>query len=158
MSHNADHLVFNAIRDAMEIENRKKSVEPKSDIIKVDAFFVILAIVWISILCSACCAETGIASYYTVESCHKEGTSGRMANGELLKDTDMVAASWFYPFGARLVVRNTSNNKSCVVTVKDRGPAKSLVRKGRIIDLSKQAMLALDGIKQGVITVSVEKL
>ena len=41
---------------------------------------------------------TGTASYYTVASCAREGTSGIMANGRRLNDEKLTAASWFYPF------------------------------------------------------------
>jgi rare lipoprotein A len=103
-------------------------------------------------------AETGTASYYTRASCLREGTSGICANGEVLNDNDYTAASWFYRFGTVLLVTNLSNGKQVRARVTDRGPAKRLVKKGRIIDLSYAAMSELGGISQGIIKVRVEKI
>jgi len=100
----------------------------------------------------------GEASYFTVKSCLREGTSGIMANGEALDDTKLVCASWFYPFGARLRVTASRSGRSVVVVVSDRGPAKRLVEKGRIIDLSQAAFEAIADLKDGVIAVKTELL
>lgn len=100
----------------------------------------------------------GEASYYTKASCLREGTSGIMANGKALDDTKLTCASWFYPFGTRLRVTASRNNRSVVVVVSDRGPAKRLVQKGRIIDLSQAAFEALADLKLGVILVKTEVL
>jgi rare lipoprotein A len=82
-----------------------------------------------------------------------------MANGKKLEDYNVLtAAMWGVPFGTRVLVRNLTNNKSCVVVITDRGPAKRLVRKGRIIDLNYEAMYRLDGIPQGVIPCKVEEV
>jgi len=99
-------------------------------------------------------AET--ASYYTVDSCRREGTSGIMANGEVLNDEAFTCASWDYPFGTSLRIRNKENGKSVVVTVTDRGPNRRLYRQGRTIDLSKRAFSEIANIKQGVIEIEVE--
>lgn len=96
------------------------------------------------------------ASYYTYASCIREGTSGIMANGRRLQDEGIcTAAMWKVPFGQKVKVRNIKNNREIIVTITDRGPAKRLVRKGRIIDLNYEAMRQLDGIKQGVIQVEI---
>ena len=99
---------------------------------------------------------TGTASYYTVASCLREGTSGIMANGKELVDENYTCATWGHRFGTILKVTRTDTGRSTRVVVSDRGPAKSLYRKGRIIDLSYAAMHSLDGCKQGVIPVTVE--
>ena len=89
------------------------------------------------------------ASYYTYESCVREGTSGVWtASGERYNENDFTCASWDYSFGQRLLVTNVGNGRQVIVRVNDRGPAKRLYKKGRIIDLSYAAMCALDGIKQ----------
>lgn len=98
------------------------------------------------------------ASYYTITSCLKEGTSGIMACGERLNDDSYICASWDYPFGTRLLVTNLANGKKVVVVVKDRGPAKRLYKQGRKIDLSYKAMCELDGIRKGIIQVQIEKV
>jgi rare lipoprotein A len=96
------------------------------------------------------------ASYYTTASCRREGTSGIMANGRRLQDEGVcTAAMWKVPFGTKVRVRNIENNKEVVVTITDRGPAKRLVRRGRIIDLNYEAMRRLDGIRKGLIQVEI---
>jgi rare lipoprotein A len=101
---------------------------------------------------------TGTATYYTIASCLKESGQYRMANGSLLDDEKYTAASWFFSFGDKVKVINRSNGKFVIVTITDRGPAKRLVRRGKIIDLSKAAFQALADLRQGVIPVKVEKI
>lgn len=111
-----------------------------------------------TLFASSLWAETGTASYYTRASCLREGTSGICANGEVLNDNDLTAASWFYRFGTILLVTNLSNGKQVKVRVNDRGPAKRLVRQGRVLDLSRAAFLALDKLSKGIINVKVERV
>jgi rare lipoprotein A (peptidoglycan hydrolase) len=101
---------------------------------------------------------TGKATYYTYDSCIREGNSGICANGEKLNDNAYIAASWFYKFGTQLRVTNTENGKSVIVRVADRGPSKRLVKKGKIIDLSKAAFKSIGSLKLGVINVKVEEV
>lgn len=101
---------------------------------------------------------TGKATYYTVASCLREGTSGICANGEKLNDNAYICASWFYKFGTRLRVTNIDNGKYVIVRVADRGPSKRLVRKGKIIDLSKAAFKSIASLKSGVVNVRVEAI
>jgi rare lipoprotein A len=137
-----------------------KSFKPK--IVKrrnwfwIDITAFILFIAFLFCCAKAFGAEVGTASYYTVASCLREGTSGVMANGERLNDESLVCASWFYPFGTTLRITNVHNGKNVIVTVKDRGPAKRLVKKGRIIDLSKMAFSRIAKLTDGVVAVSVE--
>jgi len=96
------------------------------------------------------------ASYYTYASCIREGTSGIMANGRRLQDEGVcTAAMWGVKFGTKVKVKNIKNSKEVIVTITDRGPAKRLVRQGRIIDLNLEAMRRLDGIKRGLIQVEI---
>lgn len=93
----------------------------------------------------------GDASWYGAEFAGK-----RMANGQPFNPGALTCASWFYPLGTKL--RVTHGNRSVVVTVTDRGPAKRLVRQGRIIDLSLFAFNYLAPLDKGLINVTVEKL
>ena len=99
-------------------------------------------------------AET--ASWYSVESCKREGTSGICANGEVLDDEAYTCAVWDKKFGTKLKVTNLENGLSVIVVVKDRGPAKRLVRQGRVIDLSRGAFSKIADLKMGIIKVKVE--
>ena len=122
-------------------------------------------LVWVLLLFAVTCpradARTGTASWYSVESCKREGTSGIMANGHALKDDALTAASWDYPFGSWLAVSTVTAQglqRTVRVQVSDRGPSKRLYKSGRIIDLSKAAFLALAPLPQGVIPVTVTVL
>ena len=103
-------------------------------------------------------AEIQTASYYTYESARREGTSGITASGEKFRDSRLTCASWFYPFGTILKVTSLNNGRSINVTVNDRGPSRSLVKRGRIIDLSKMAFSKIADLKCGVIPVRIERL
>jgi rare lipoprotein A len=133
---------------------------------KIDALSranIIGWIFWVMILALVCTlfffpkAESAeiTTSYYTVESCRREGTSGITASGERLNDNKLTAAMWGVPFGTLVKVMNVANGKSVIVRINDRGPAKRLVKKGRIIDLSKRAFSAISDLRQGVIVVKV---
>jgi rare lipoprotein A (peptidoglycan hydrolase) len=98
------------------------------------------------------------ASWYSVKSCLKEGTSGIMANGRKLNDQALTCAAWHYKFGTRLKITNVDNLKSVTVTVTDRGPAKRLVKAGRVIDLSVAAFKELAPLSKGIITITVEEV
>jgi rare lipoprotein A len=101
-------------------------------------------------------AFTTEASYYTVASCLREGTSGICANGERLYDNAYTCASWDFKFNTVLKVTNIRNNKWVIVRVNDRGPNKRLYRGGRRIDLSLKAMRAIT--KGGLCQVRVEEI
>ena len=119
---------------------------------------VLLAIILTLVIFTSCVrAET--ASYYTYESCVREGTSGVWtASGERFDEDALTAAMWGVPFGTYVKVTNLANNKSVIVRINDRGPAKRLVKKGRVIDLSKGAFEKIADLRMGVIKVRVEVL
>jgi rare lipoprotein A len=98
------------------------------------------------------------ASYYTLESCLAEGSSGIMANKEVMDNESLTCASWFYPFGTRLKVSSVDTGRSVVCVVTDRGPSKKLVKKGRVIDLSVATFAKLAPLSKGVIKVKIEKV
>ncbi len=76
------------------------------------------------------------------------------ANGEIYNQYAFTAASKSLRFGTLLKITNPRNDKSVVVRINDRGP----YIKGRQLDLSKGAALALGMVKRGVIKVKVEQL
>lgn len=106
---------------------------------------LILFILFIPAICSA-----QIASWYGEEHRGK-----LMANRKPFDPDKLTAASWFYDLGTK--VRVTHRNKSVVVTIEDRGPAKRLVRRGRKIDLSQAAFAKLADTRLGLIRVTIRK-
>lgn len=94
---------------------------------------------------------SGVASFYGEELRGKP-----MANGEPFNPDRLTAASWFYPFGTR--IRVVHQNRSVVVIITDRGPAKRLVRQGRIIDLSRAAFQTLAHPHLGLIPVRLYRI
>ena len=105
-------------------------------------------------------APSGLASWYNRASCRREGTSGIMANGRALDDEAYTAASWDYPFGTtlRVCVASHQPNHCILVEVADRGPARRLYKRGRILDLSQAAFEALAPLSQGIIAVTIEQV
>jgi len=102
--------------------------------------------------------KSGYASWYSEESCEREGTSGIMANGEVFNEEAMVCASWDYKFGTALSVESIHTKRKVIVKVCDRGPSKRLYRMGRIIDLSKGAFRKIAPLEQGIIKVEVKEI
>src|SRR5690606_37770761 len=90
----------------------------------------------------------GVASFYS--DAHHGKT---MANGEPFNMHAMTAAMWGPEFGTRF--RVTHGDKSVVVTITDRGPAKRL---NRVIDLSLGAFERLAHRDVGLIKVCLERL
>lgn len=93
--------------------------------------------------------ETGVASWYGRD--HK---GRRTASGEPFIPSGFTCASWHYPFQTLLRV-SSSNGKSVIVRVNDRGPARRL---HRIIDLSEASFAALADTKLGLIPVTIERI
>jgi rare lipoprotein A len=87
-------------------------------------------------------AQSGIASVYS---------EGPTATGERVVASGMTAAHRTLPFGTRVRVTNTSNGRSVVVRINDRGP----FVKGRIIDLTPGAAHAIGIAGLGSVTVDV---
>ena len=102
-------------------------------------------------------AHAATASWFSRESCLREGTSGIMANGMKLEDDYLICASWDYPLGTWLRVR--ANGKEVIVIVADRGPNRALYRQGRVLDLSARAFKRLSPLSAGLVELdSVEVL
>lgn len=92
---------------------------------------------------------TGRASYYG------ERFAGRpTANGEIFDPSAMTAAHRTLPFGSRVRVTNTSNDRAVVVRINDRGPYAG----NRIIDLSRGAAEKIGMIHSGTAEVTLELL
>lgn len=118
---------------------------------------LVSAIIFLLLMLYAVTAEPQeMASWYSVESCRREGTCGIMANGKELDDEENTCASWDYSFGTMLRITNVQNKKSVRTVVTDRGPAKALYDRGRKIDLSRKAFSSIADLSQGVIPIQIE--
>ncbi len=98
----------------------------------------------------------GIASWYGEEHRGK-----LMANGKRFNPDKFTAASWFYPLGTKVrvtVSEPEQTRRSVLVTITDRGPAKELVRDGRIIDLSQAPFKKLAHPDLGLVAVVIQPL
>jgi rare lipoprotein A len=93
--------------------------------------------------------QVGLASWYG-HSFHCNKT----ANGEYFNKNQLSAAHKTLPMPCVVKVTNLANNRSVDVVINDRGP----FVKGRIIDLSEKAAIALDMKHHGVATVRVQFL
>jgi rare lipoprotein A len=78
-----------------------------------------------------------------------------MANGQRFDPDKLTGASWFYDLGTKVVVRHA--NRSVIVEITDRGPAKRLLREGLTIDLSQAAFAKLADPDLGLIDVTVRQ-
>jgi len=102
---------------------------------------------------TAAAPASGLASWYGEELRGKP-----MANGNRFDPNQLTAASWYYPLGTRVWVTSRSPGsppRSVLVTITDRGPAKRLVRQGRIIDLGHAAFKKLASPDVGLVEVTV---
>ncbi|HYG04007.1 MAG TPA: septal ring lytic transglycosylase RlpA family protein [Chryseosolibacter sp.] len=93
--------------------------------------------------------QSGKASFYADKF---EGAP--TASGQKYRGKKLTAAHKTLPFGTRVKVTNTANNKSVEVVINDRGPWVD----NRVIDLSRAAAEKLDFINQGLVEVEIEVL
>lgn len=104
----------------------------------------------------------GIATFYTVKSCQREGTSGvYTANGERYNERALTCALRRRDWGGMYRVTNLANGRSVIVRHNDYGPGKGPTRRGVVVDLSPAAFDALGGRRGetwGEINVSVERI
>ncbi|MFH1394592.1 MAG: septal ring lytic transglycosylase RlpA family protein [Candidatus Omnitrophota bacterium] len=98
---------------------------------------------------------TGIASWYSEFS---PGIKKTTANMEIFDQDKMTCAIWGIPFNSRVEVTNIATGKKVLVRVNDRGPAKRLCRKGRIIDLTMGAFKKIEPLSSGLVKVRVRIL
>ena len=102
------------------------------------------------ILSCLTCQAADHASWYGEQ--HRDRP---MANGQPFNPNKLTAASWFFDLGTKVVV--THANRSVIVEITDRGPAKRLVTAGRQIDLSRAAFVKLASPALGLIDVIITK-
>lgn len=89
----------------------------------------------------------GLASVYS------DKLNGRKtASGQTFHQNELTAAHPSLPFGTKVKVTNTQNNKSVEVRINDRGPNQA----GRVIDLSASAAAKLGMKKNGTAPVKLE--
>jgi rare lipoprotein A len=93
--------------------------------------------------------QEGKASWYG-----REQQGGPTASGERFDMHQLTAAHRTLRMGLRVRVTNLRNGRSVVVRINDRGP----YGRGRIIDVSYAAAIALDMIDAGVVPARVEVL
>lgn len=95
----------------------------------------------------------GLASWYSDKD---PGIKKTTANMEHFDDRLYTCAMWGIPFNTMVKVTNQENGRSVIVRVNDRGPAKKLVKKGRVIDLTRSAFSRISPLNQGIIKVDLE--
>jgi len=98
-------------------------------------------------------SDTGKATYYTCESCQREGTSGvYTASGERYDESKLTCALPRRGWGGIYKVTNLDNDLCIYVRHNDFGPGKGPRAKGVVIDLTPAAFQALGGkLKDGII-------
>ena len=89
----------------------------------------------------------GLAAVYS------DKLNGRKtASGQVFRQNELTAAHPSLPFGTKVRVTNTKNNKSVEVRINDRGPTQA----GRVIDLSSAAAAKVGIGKNGTAPVKLE--
>jgi rare lipoprotein A len=74
------------------------------------------------------------------------------ASGQRFNAAALTGAHPSLPFGSRVKVTNTSNKRSVIVVINDRGPTSP----GRVIDVSQAAAKRLGFIRSGLTDVTLE--
>ena len=102
-------------------------------------------------------AAEGFATYYTEESCRREGTSGVWtASGARYKENELTCALPDRRFGRQVKVRSKKTGKTVLVKHTDFGPGKRAIARGVIVDLTPAAFRALGhDLREGRIQVEV---
>ena len=90
---------------------------------------------------------SGKASFYSYQA-------GKTASGATFDRNTPTAAHRTLPFGTKVRVTDVASEKSVIVIINDRGPYK----RGRVLDLSRAAAVALGITDQGVVKVRAEVL
>ena len=129
---------------------------------KVAAMVKVLAVMAvISVLCNCAyggeAVRYGTASFYGLDA-KKERLNEYTASGKRFNPQEAGLASWDYAFGTTVVVTNLDNGKSVECVVTDRGPAKRLVKQGRIVDLYRGCFEQIADLREGLINVSIRVL
>ncbi|MBC8097664.1 MAG: septal ring lytic transglycosylase RlpA family protein [Akkermansiaceae bacterium] len=105
-------------------------------------------------------ANDGSAAMSGVASWYGEAHRGKpMANRKPFDPNKLTAASWFYPLGTKVrVTLRAEPERSVIVTITDRGPARRYVRRGRLIDLARGAFVQLAPADLGLVPVTIEPI
>ena len=119
---------------------------------------VLGSMVAVMLSCEPVQAQDGYASYYTVASCKREGTSGvYTASGEPYIEQAMTCALPVKPDNRIYSVYGVVCQKTVYVRHNDRGPGKRPQAKGVIIDLTPEAFRQVCGsLEQGKCEVSIQ--
>lgn len=110
---------------------------------------------WILIAVLACSfvyqtsIQTGKASYY-----HNKFEGKRTSSGEVFRQDSLTAAHKNLPFGTLILVKNLKNDSTVIVKINDRLSQSS----AHIIDLSLKAAQKLNFVRNGITTVTLEKI
>ena len=96
--------------------------------------------------------KKGTASYYSLKF---EGR--KTATGAKFSHAKFTAASNYFPLGIYVKVLNPKNNLFVIVKINDR-MAKSMSKKGRIVDLTSVAAKEIGIFKHGIGKVLVQKV
>ncbi len=97
-------------------------------------------------------AVTGIASFY---SYNLDGTL--TATGERYRNNKLTAASNNFKLNTWVLVTNLKNKKSVIVRINDRMHPR-MKKKGRVVDMSREAARLLDYMDNGLTRVKVEPI
>jgi rare lipoprotein A len=89
----------------------------------------------------------GVAAFYS-----NRFNGRKTASGQRFNNAAMTAAHNTLPFGTRVKITNTKNNRSVVVRITDRGPTTP----GRIFDLTRAAASKLGYARSGLTEVKAE--
>ena len=111
--------------------------------------------------CKLLQAESALNVYYGLASWYSEEDPGVLdttANMEEFDDEKLTCAIWDIPFNTLVKVTNVLNGKTVIVRVNDRGPAKRLVKEGRVVDLTKAAFEKIGDLKKGLLAIKMEIL
>src|ERR1039458_3877618 len=115
-----------------------------------------LAMVFLSLAVALIVGPTAFSAKASAASWRGDELRGRrMANGRPVNPDKHAAASWFYPLGGSGPVNTGREQVTVIIT--GRGPSKDLIRQGRLIDLSRAALLkAIDPTKpRNIIKVAI---
>ena len=107
------------------------------------------------LLMSSTWPRTGFASWYSEDD---PGVGWLMASGEPFSSQQLTAAMWLVPFDSCVRVTNLRTHRHVAVRINDRGPHLRFVLRGRVIDLSRAAVLRLADPDEGLIPVNVTRL
>ncbi|MDD5120824.1 MAG: septal ring lytic transglycosylase RlpA family protein [Candidatus Omnitrophica bacterium] len=114
-----------------------------------------LFILYIFFLLSGCQDNVPVKGAYPAEGLATWYNPRLTASGEKYRKEELTCAMRKRDFGKYYLVCNLENNKCVEVRHNDFGPACYLFRRGRVIDLCRNAFLKVADLKKGVIKVRI---